>query len=206
MKKLMAFTFALVFALILTAGANGDNSGALKSKKEVEAILTNFSISFYLDAQGQNPYYFHQANCNEGTVFKLKGDDNNSFGFIDFVNKQLYTLDEESKTGEAEPFEAPAERYRGFMRLTASHLFMHEDRIQYMVKTGNEKILGRNTTVYTITYSATAKMQFWIDDVYGFALKYEQTGSNRAKMEVTEFKVGGVTVAGMVNLREYKIE
>jgi len=62
------------------------------------------------------------------------------------------------------------------------------------------------STLYTLKY-ADGDGTFWIDNQYGFTLKYVQTGgqAQNVQVEATEFKIGGVTVANMVNLSEYKI-
>jgi len=49
-------------------------------------------------------------------------------------------------------------------------------------------------------------MKFWIDNEYGFALKYETTGSQKMTMKVTEFTVGGVNVEGRINLNKYELK
>jgi hypothetical protein len=124
--------------------------------------------------------------------------------YFDFTKKIGYELDADEKYGESFPLE-PVEMYKGFAPYMINHLFMHESYKNDMAKTGSEKLLGRDTTVYTVKL-AGAELKLWIDDEYGFTLKYEQTGSSPMTMYATEFTVGGVTVEGMVDLSKYEIE
>jgi outer membrane lipoprotein-sorting protein len=202
MKKLMALTFALVLALTIAAFGN-DNSGAVKTKREVEAALTNYSISLVFDAQGQKTYNFRQASSDKGTFFEAKNG-SHEITYFDFTRRIGYELDADEKCGESIPLRS-VERYKGFQPYVANHLFMHESYKSNMTKTGSEKILGRDTTVYTVTFH-NAELKLWIDNEYGFTLKYVQTGSNAMTMRVTGFTVGGVNVEGMVNLAEYEID
>ena len=175
---------------------------AMKAKSKVDAVLTNYDISFvFSHADGE--YHFRQVTCDKGTFFELKGD-GHEIDYIDFVKKTGYQLDAGEKRGESFPLD-PIEAYKGLAFHTAGHLlFMHVNENE-KVKVGSEKLLGRETTVYT-RECANGIMKFWIDKEYGLALKYEQVGECAMKMYVTKFKVGGVTVDGLINLGEYKIE
>ena len=197
MKKLIALVFVMVLAFTPPAA-----SGAPKTKTEVEAALTNFSMSLVFDAQGQETYYFRQVSNDKGTFFETKSS-YHDITYLDFVKKTGYKLDADEKSGESFPLE-PVGRYKGFALYMTNHLFMHLHYKNEMVKSGSEKILGRDATVYTVT--SNAEMKLWIDDEYGFTLKYEQTGSIPMTAYVTEFTVGGAVVEGMVNLDEYKLE
>ena len=205
MKKIIALTLALILALPLAAG------GEPKTRQEAEAAPKNFSISLVFDAEGQKPYHFYQASCEEGMVFEMKGE-RGSLYFVDFVANKMYDLDPETKTGESEILDPndPDDMYRFFDGNILSHTFTFSSYKDNMTKTGNEKIIGRDTTVYTVKFdAANAELKIWVDDEYGFSLKYVQTGGNKMSMEVTEFKDGGVTVKDMKNkikFDEYKID
>jgi len=166
------------------------------------AALTNFDISFTVEAQGQETYTFRQASSEKGTFTEEKGR-SHDITYLDFGKKTGYELNADEKYGESFPLE-PVEMYKGFAPFVKNHLLMHESYKDDMKKTGSEKLLGRDATVYTAAFSG-GEMKLWVDDEYGITLKYEQTGSNPAKMNVTGFTVGGVTVEGMVNLGEYEI-
>jgi len=173
----------------------------MRAKDKVDAVLTNYDISFVL-THAQGEYFFRQATCAEGTYFELKGE-RREINYVDFVNNVGYELDADEKTGESFPLD-PIEAFKGLAFHTAGHLlFMHAAEDD-MVRIGSEKVLGRDTTVYERTFT-NGKMRFWVDNKYGLALKYEMTGSTPAKMYVTNFTVGGVSVDGMVNLDEYDI-
>jgi hypothetical protein len=194
------------------AAKEASNPLAFMTHDELAKILTNFKIAVTLDAAGQNPYHFIQTLCAEGMLSETKGDQT-SLTFVDFKSRRGYMLDAKNKTGkvQAMPAEMSLDRFMGFGFMLASHLYMHEDRIEDLEKTGVETLLGRPTTVYKYDYGAMvnngdATMTFWIDDEYGFALKTKQSGIAEFTTTVTEFKVGGVTLKDMVNLNEYKIE
>ena len=197
MKKLIALALVMVLVFPPLAAFGGP-----KTKREVEAKLTNYSISLVFDAKGQDTYYFRQASSDKGTFFETKSG-SHEIMYFDFVKKIGYELDADEKTGESFPLE-PVGRYKGFAPYIANHLFMHASYKNNMAKTGSEKILGRDATVYTVAFH-NAEMKLWIDDEYGFTLKYEQTGSNALTMHATEFTVGGVNVEDMVKLGDYKI-
>ena len=199
MKKIVILTFTLVLMVNLAA------YGEVKTKKEVEAVLTNYSISIVFNAQGQDIYNFRQVSSDKGTFFEvIRGSRSHKIEYYDFAGMRGYDLDVNEKYGESMRLRS-AERYKGFMPYMANHLFMHESYKNDIVKTGSEKILGRETAVYTIAFQ-NAEMKLWIDNEYGFTFKYEQTGRNNMTMEVTELKVGGVTIEGLINLNDYKID
>jgi len=182
------------------------NTGQPKTKKEVEAALTNFSISLVFDAQGQKPYYFFQARCRQGWAFRLEGEKGSQFTVVDEAAQKVYRLNYQEKTGEERPFQS-RNAYRGIETMLATHLFGHE---YYMndsnfKKGGSETIAGRPTTIY-VYQLANGTATYWIDNQYGFTLKFVQTGPNPMHTEVTEFKVGSVTMADMVNLADYKLK
>ena len=174
----------------------------MRAKNKVDAKLTNFDISFVLDAQGQEKYYFRQASNDKATFFELRGR-SREIDYADFVKKKAYVLNADEKTGESFPME-PVEAFKGLAFHTAGHLlFMHAG--EDLKKIGKEKVLGRDTTVFSQEYN-DGEMKSWVDDEYGLALKYEMTGGASAKMYVTEFTVGGVAAEKLIDLNEYRIE
>jgi len=184
---------------------NDRTATLMRAKSKVDSKLTNYRISFVLDAQGQEKYYFTQATDSKATFFELRGGGHTQIDYADLVGGMAYELDADKKCGERIPID-DAEDFRGLTFHVAGHLlFMYEGSKDNMKRIGNEKMLGRDTTVYLHSFS-NGEMRFWIDNEYGLALKYEQTGGQAAKVYVTEFTVGGVTVAGMVNIDEYDIE
>gem|GEM_PF-5986586 len=186
-----------------------------KTREEVAAALKNFSITLVFEAQGQAPYHLHQASCDKGVVAEMKGD-RNSLSFVDLVAKKEYDLDPEAKTGEVDDLDPddPIGGYLFFDGMILSHTFVHNSHKENLEKTGSEKVAGRDATVYNAIPDKDAKadtqLKIWLDDEYGFALKYVQTGGGKPlSMEVTEFKVGGVTIEDIlkkVNLKDYKID
>jgi len=203
-----AFNLKTISVIVFTTIAVNIAYSQPKSKKEVEALLDNFSISLKFDAK--NHYQMSQTRCKEGWEFKMKGDDGNyDFLFVDKVAKKMYDLDEETKTGQVMPLNSRVADI-GIHPTLAAHLFLHSNYTgsdDFKKTDKHETIAGRKATVYTVTFG-DGKGTFWIDDEYGITLKYTQEGTNLAPMqtEVTELKAGGVTMADMVNLKAYKIE
>jgi len=200
------FHLKIGLVIIFAAAAVHLTYSQPKSEKEVEAMLDNYSISLTFDAN--TSYHFYQARCEQGSVFKMEGDDGNyAFTLYDEVAKKVYSLNSRTKTGKVMPLD-PRMSYQGFSPMLASHLFLHTNYLDdknFKKTDRHETVAGRKATVYTMTFG-DGKGTFWIDDQYGFTLKYTQEGSNDMHTEVTEFKTGGVTMADMVNLNEYKIE
>jgi hypothetical protein len=181
-----------------------DRQAALmKAKSDIDAKLTNYRISFVLDVQEQGTYHFCQVSSDKGTFFEMKGGSSELI-YIDFVKNTGYELDADDKCGQSFPLE-PVEAFKGLSFHVAGHLlFLYASDKDSMVMTGSERVLGRNTKAYVQTFS-NGEMKFWIDDEYGLALKYEQTGDYTVTMHVTEFTVGDVDVEGMIDLNEYEI-
>ena len=182
--------------------------GQPRTQTEVEAKLTNYSISLTFDFPGElkKPFNLTQKRNDKGLFFEMKGD-YSALLFYDFSANKVYDLDLKTKTGEVADFDFNTEqssKLKGFHFYIAQYLFNHT-MYDDLKKTGSEKILGRNTTIYTAEVYG-GRIKFWIDNEYGFSLKYEQTGSQKMTMKVTEFTVGNVKVEGLVKLDEYKLE
>jgi len=204
------FAAILMIAMMSCSGCSNAqtkyNNGQPKTQSEVEAMLSNYSISLVFDfpEQLQQPYHLTQARNDKAVFFEMKGE-YSALMFYDFTANKAYDLDLETKTGKIKDFDSTeAERFKSFHFLIAQYLFGHT-MYDELKKTGSEKILGRNATVYTAEVYE-GKMKFWIDNEYGFTLKYEQTGSQKMKMEVTKFTVGNVKVEDMINLDNYELE
>ena len=204
MRKLLIWPLVFIWVLIPVCGDSAD----LKTKAEVEAMLRDFSIKLTLDAEGQETYYFTQVVCDDGCYNELEGR-NHEIEFADFTANQLYTLDVDEKIYVVEPLDPEMrDELRGFDFMLGSNLFLHTRSMNNNAfkKAGNEKILGRDATVYALENNNGTTETFWIDDEYGFTLKYIQTGGHQIRMEVTEFGTKGISVAGMLNLDGYQLE
>ena len=179
-----------------------------KTRQEVEAMLANFSMSLIVESeQYSEPYYFTYAASDKGAFFEMKGE-YSDLGLVDFAAGKGYELYPETMTGET--YDLGSDEIgmaKSLPYLVAQHLFMHTMYGGFEEK-GSDKLLGRSVTVYTTDEIYESKMTIWIDDEYGFALKYEITGDGgfNTLMRVTEFKIGGVNPLGMVNLNEYELE
>ena len=208
MKKVKLF-FVTVTMLLSGCAASHSNvnsvDGRPKTRKDVEAALKNYSISYILDVVGQTSNCFYQARCEQGWAFRTENEWGGYFLVVDEEEGKVYKLNDQEKTGELYPFD-PVYAYRGF---DLPHLLFHESvkliNNRDFKKTGDsDTIAGRPTTVYTYQYK-NGNGTFWIDNQYGFLLKYIQTGANEMQVEVTEFIVGDITLADMVDLDEYCI-
>jgi hypothetical protein len=221
MNKIFRFYFfaAILTVAMMSFSCSGNAQGQPKTQKEVEAKLKNFSLSFVTESDSQDPFYFKQVYNDKGSFYESKCERMQSFDndfneifieynkieFVDFNAKKAYQLDVITKTGEVFEFDAAgAAKFKGFDRLIAQYLFMHEGR-QDLKKTGSEKIIGRNATVYTIKYFDEEHQKFWIDNEYGFTLKFEQFNPVMI-MYVTGFTAGGATVEGLVDINEYDFD
>jgi len=177
-----------------------DNSVGLLTQEEVESLITNFSISLVYEADGQGTYYFHQESCDEFVYYKF--DD---CLLIDIKYKQIYELYPDEKTGVM--MDLPEDfNFRGFYWIIANHLFIHTNYMgkNGFTKAGSDTIAGRDVTIYTLTLD-NAEQTYWIDNEYGFTMKFVQTGVSNMTMEVTEFIVGEVTLTDIIDLSEYEI-
>jgi hypothetical protein len=180
----------------------------LRTEAEVLAILTNFSMSFKFEAQGEKPITLHQAFCEDGMFFKKTGD-NPSFYLYDFAKKLGYMLDEASKKGMYKPIPPDViGNLKAFDWNISSPLFYSDSNMNSLIPVGSDTLLGRAVTLYSYPDDVAwdnMKQTYWVDNEYGFPLKYTQIGANELIIEATEFKVGGITVAGMINLNDYTL-
>ncbi|MCL2517056.1 MAG: hypothetical protein FWF15_00705 [Oscillospiraceae bacterium] len=190
----------LIDTLFSGVPAEPDNSVGLLTQEEFDGLITNFNISLVYKAEGQETYYFHQLSCDEFVYYEL--DD---CLLIDIKYKKIYELYPDKKTGVM--MDLPEDyNYQGFYWTVANYLFIHTNYMETngFKRSGNDMVAGRDVTIYTITLN-DAEQTFWIDNEYGFTLKFVQTGVNNITMEVTEFIVGGVTLENIVDLSEYEI-
>ena len=210
MKTIKLFFVTIILLLSGSAGMFGNSNvnlveGQPKTRLGVEAVCTNYSISYNVNAEGEAPYSIYQARCKQAWAYRLERESDGQFVVVDEVAKKAYLLDNQEKTGVFYPFNSNF-AYRGF---DLPHLFLHESmEVMYddsFKKTGDSEIIaGRPATIYSYEYS-DGFGTFWIDNQYGFLLKYVQVGSNDMQVEVTEFIDGGITLADMVDLSEYNI-
>ena len=227
-KFYILFFAATLTVVVMCFGGSGkaqsvSRDSQPKTKEEVEAALSNFSLSLVVESPSQAPFYYRQVTNDKGSFFESicermeSFDDNfnkiyidyNKIDFVDFTANKAYELDAKTKTGKVNDFDAAeAGSYKGFDRVIAYHLFCHENYKDKLKKTGNETILGREVTTYidSAALAYNIEQKFWIDDEYGLTLKYEEIqGDNKLTMCVTEFIVGGATVEGLIDLDAYKL-
>ena len=193
--------FFVTLTLLLSSSVHGQP----KTRIGVEALLNNYKISYTIDDEGLNFYCIFQARCEQGWAYRIESEWDNQFLVVDEEAGKVYFLNYQEKTGKLYTF-ASRFAYRGF---ELPHLFIHESTdIIYDSRfkpTGERQtIAGRPTTIYSYEYS-NGSGTFWIDDKYGFSMKYVQKGYNDMLVEVTEFIDGGITMADMVDLSEYTI-
>jgi hypothetical protein len=231
MKRVVKISMVLAICSIAMMSCSGRGNaqskprdGKPKTQEQIKAALTNFSISLVVETQEQDPLYHKHVANDKGMFFEIKCErmksfDNdfneifvkyNEIDFVDFTAKKVYQLKPLTKTGMVSELDAAeAGKRKGLNRLMAHYLSMHESYINDLKKTGNEKIIGRDATVYADTAASSydTSRKIWIDNEYGCTLKLEEThGDNKTIVSVTEFIVGGASVEGLVDLGEYKIE
>jgi len=198
MKKLLASAFILTLAF---SAFGKDSDNVAKTRKEVEAALPNYSVSI---VTGPSAFHYYQALCGKSMLYKMEGA-LNQIKYVDIAADKHYDLDPETKTGTVFNYTLPL----SFDGNIANLLFVSDFYKDKMVKTGSEKIIGRDATVYTAKLDPKNKkeeIKFWIDNEYGFILKSVQTGSRNKTMEVTAFKAGGVTEKDCAfDLKDYKL-
>jgi len=173
-----------------------------KTQEEVEAMLSNYSITLTADMPGQLsvPYVITQAVDDKGMFFEMTGE-YNRLRYIDFTTNTDYDLDAETMTGDWEKLDdSTAARFKGFHFLIAQYLFRHT--MYDLEEIGKYKVLGRDTTVYAEDIYE-GQIRFWIDDEYGFTLK---CAHKNFTIDVTEFIIGGVVTADMIDLDEFELE
>ena len=212
MKRLLMLVLPLALCFALSAYSQA----APKSKAEVEAQLGDFSIKL-TNTQPTEAYHFAQIVCADGSYSEFRGEGHNAAkgevkehvaAFADFVANKLYMLDVNEKEYELEPLGQEEKAMFGkFDPMLGSHLFAHVDimKDERFKKTGSEKVVGRDATVYAMDFGNGSAATFWIDDEYGFTLKYVQSGKQPTRSEVTEFTTKGVTVKGLLNLDGYEL-
>jgi len=212
MKRVQLFLVSI--ALVSTLGActkndpTNEGDGTPKTKQEIEASFgKNYRISYNVESEGQPTYHLFQARCAQGWATSMTVDDESQIYLVNEAGKKMYILDPAKKTGESYPYD-PSMTFPDLTE-TNAWIYFHLSFVNLsdFIRTDKtETVAGRKATVYTCKY-ADGDGTFWIDNQYGFTLKYVQTGGQAQDIhvEATEFKTGGVTMANMVNLSEYKI-
>jgi len=204
-----------ILALLSNFGAFANDNpanagdGTPKTRQEIEAALTNYRISCVIENEGKPAFHFFQASCEQGWAATITTDDKDLLA-VNKAGKKVYMLDRNAKKGEWGPYVPEMEDYyKGGIYL--AFFFIHTSYFndsKFKRTDKIETVAGRKATVYTCEF-ADGVGTFWIDNEYGCTLKYvqvaTQSGAYNIHAEVTEFKVGGVTVANMVNLSEYKL-
>jgi len=213
MKRVQLFLVSMAmlsnFGALAKDNAANAGDGTPKTKQEIEAALTNFRISCDIVSDGKPAFHFFQARCAEGWAATITTDDKDLL-VVDKAGKKVYMLDRNAKTGQWGPYVPemeeyyPAGIYLSYFFINTS--YFNDSKFKRTDRT--ETVAGRKATVYTYEY-ADGTGTFWIDNEFGCTLKYVQvateSGAHNIHVEVTEFKVGGVTVANMVNLSQYKL-
>jgi len=212
MKQVQLFLVLIALTLNLSACKKDDpanvGDGTPKTRAEIEAAFgKNYRISYDVVSAGQPTYHIFQARCEQGWATSMTADDESQIYLVDEAGKKMYILNPGKKTGESYPYD-PSMTFPDLTE-TDAWIYFHVTffNLSDFKKTDKtETVAGRKATVYTIKY-ADGDGTFWIDNQYGFTLKYVQTGGQAQNVNVvtTEFKIGGVTMANMVNLGEYKI-
>jgi len=211
--KLFLVSIALLSSIGAFANDNSVNAGdgMPKTKKEIEAALTNYRISYVVKNPGRPDSHRFEAHCAEGWA-SMNPFYEGKLTVVNEAERKVYLLDTVKKTGIWGPYTTDA-AYPG---IGLGYLFSHispfagyESNFESLKKTGRtETIAGRKATIYTRTFM-NGEDTLWIDNEYGCTLKYtqvrEQSKDYYIYMEVTEFKAGGVTMSDMVNLSEYKL-
>jgi len=212
MKRVQLFLVSIALTLNLGACKKDDpanaGDGTPKTREAIEAAFgNNYRISYDVESAGQPIYHLFQARCAQGWATSMTVDDESQIYFVDEAGKKMYILDPGKKTGESYPYD-PSMTFPDLTE-TSAWIYFHLSFVNlsdFKRTDKTETVAGRKAVVYTLKY-ADGDGTFWIDNQYGFTLKYVQTGSQaqNALVELTELKIGGVTVANMVNLSEYKI-
>jgi hypothetical protein len=169
--------------------------------------LENFKITLEYTSESGDKTIYTQKRCAEGSEFT----ENDYIQFTDF--KKTYDLYPLEKFGSVSKYYSSD--YSNFSGAIAVYLYFAQVyRLGGADKGGSEKINGRKATIYTYNKDGE-NVKLWIDDEYGITLKFERTTESEndegekeyrtEMMEVTEFKIGGVTLSDMVNLDEYEI-
>lgn len=164
----------------------------------------------YFKANTKN-YSMTINDSGDVTVIKVceKGyllDSGSSIYFYNGAEKKGYMLDKDARTGVVNTYESGENLYDwengGMIDLLYSFQFLK----LLMKKDGTDKIAGRDCTIYS--YSADGvSSKYWLDNELGMCLKSEIKEDGKTDtMEITEFVLGGVTLANMIDLSAYTIE
>ncbi len=181
-----------------------------KTKEEINEILKNYSIVIETDfSMGTNivketKSRIAEMRCDEGYALGSFG----SLTFIDYNLSKMYTLDTTEKTGYVQEYK-DKDKYKYSNEHMSYYLFFHlEDTVEEGFISGYEKIMGRETTVYTLIDNKDIKYITWIDNEYCISLKMMiiiEESDFIYSMEAISLEVGTVSFDNMVNLKNYKI-
>lgn len=203
MKKFNRLSLILIICLVAicilnACGGLRDKIFDFKNYEDFKKSTKNYSMTI-----NDNGDITTIKVCEDGYLF----DNGSELYFYNALEKKGYLLNKDSKTGVVNTYESGETLYDweengGMIDLLYSFQFLK----LLMKKDGTDKIAGRNCTVYS--YSADGvSSKFWLDNEFGMCLKSETTEEGKKKtMEVTEFILGDVTLANMIDLSVYTID
>ena len=219
MKKLLALIILLAILLSLSACsgfgpiknltdlAEGLSNISDDWEKHAEARqkLTNFTITIEKTNESGNKTTYTEMRCEQGYVSIFE----DGITLVDFNKNTMYVLSPENKSGYSYSSEDYADTYRsiGASPIVSLELMIFDYMRLFAQKGGSDKIAGFNTTCYTCSIEGNT-LQYWIEDEYGLTLKYRSISKEGGEaMEVTNFKIGGVSwsdITNLVKFDEYK--
>jgi hypothetical protein len=217
MKKLLTLVLIPVILLSLagcdaarnpdnTNGNGNRNSNNVNEEQNVgtsDGRPSNYRITAVgADLQGGEGGVTTEIFCAQGWYLAEFSEDM-ELSYIDYYDNASgmhYWLEPYSKTGVSKKMDRN--------KAIEEHLILGDSPtnlydVSGLTPIGNEKICGRNALVYDVTILASEPHTLWIDEEYGILLKDVFMGV--ICHEVTEFKLGSVTLDNVVNLREYNI-
>ena len=163
-------------------------------------------------------YYVPSAEGNWAAKYLEYGKDGDSSKMytLDLVYKQIRKV--KSVDTDTENFYKNFGSGDDFTGFISENLFSFRAYKKDFQKIGNDKIAGRDTTIYYLKEAETGRPEritertIWIDNEYDILMKLVTTyhdekskgGRTYVDFEVTEFKIGGNKISDLIDLSDYK--
>lgn len=206
MKRIKIGSLFLISCLIIaTALCACDSMGGIldgdkfdfKDYDEFKENTKNYSMTI-----SNNDQTIVIKVCENGYLY----DNGSDIYFYNGVEKKGYSLHKADKTGVVNTYENGENLYDwenngGLIDM----LYSFQVLKLFMKKEGTGKIAGRDCTIYTYEKDGV-KSKFWLDNEFGMCLKSENTENGKTEtMEITDFTLGDVTLANMIDLSVYTV-
>ena len=181
------------------------SDASILSQKDIEKKLTNYSITLKV-TEDNKVTKWTEIKCEKG--FFINTDDSTII-YSKYSDKKYYVLSNKEKTGVCMPLNSDElinPSSMGFIGISSFIFFFETFRYLGAKKTSSDKILDRETDIYTFDIE-DKYFKIWLDKEYGICTKYElNENGKKSKMEVVNLKFGNASIDNVIDLSKFTIQ